>query len=87
LLPSGPHIALVAFIATFATSRIVSLASLIATSLLPILLLWCAYPTSYIWAGMLIAVLVIMRHKENIIRLLKGEESKFSFAKSSPPAA
>jgi acyl phosphate:glycerol-3-phosphate acyltransferase len=87
MAPQAVLIALVAFIATFAASRIVSLASLVATSLLPVLLLWFVYPTSYIWAGMLIAVLVIMRHKENIIRLLKGEESKFSFAKSSPPAA
>jgi len=85
--PQAILIALVAFITTFAASRIVSLASIVATAILPLLLVWFSYPTSHVWAGMLIAALVIVRHKENIIRLLRGEESKFSFAKSSPPAA
>ena len=87
MAPQAIFVALVAFIATFAVSRIVSLASIVATAILPPLLMWFSYPTSHVWAGMIIAVLVIVRHKENIIRLLRGEESKFSFAKSSPPAA
>ena len=87
MAPLAVLIALVTFIVTFAASRIVSLASIVATALLPPLLIWLAYPAMYIWAGMVIAGLVIIRHKENIIRLLRGEESKFSFAKSSPPAA
>lgn len=87
MAPQAILVALVAFIATFAASRIVSLASVVATAILPPLLMWFSYPTSYVWAGMIIAALVIVRHKENIIRLLRGEESKFSFAKSSPPAA
>lgn len=89
-LGMAPHailVALVIFLVTFALSRIVSLASIIATAFFPVLLIWLSYPTIHIWAGMLVAFLIIVRHKENIIRLLKGEESKFSFAKSSPPAA
>jgi len=87
MAPLAVFIALVTFITIFAASRIVSLASIVATAVLPALLIWLAYPAMYIWAGMVIAGLVIARHKENIIRLLRGEESKFSFAKSPPPAA
>jgi glycerol-3-phosphate acyltransferase PlsY len=87
MAPQAILIALVIFLITFALSRIVSLASIIATAFFPVLLMWLSYPTVHIWAGMFVALLIIVRHKENIIRLLKGEESKFSFAKTSPPAA
>jgi acyl phosphate:glycerol-3-phosphate acyltransferase len=87
MAPQAILIALVVFLATFAVSRIVSLASIIATAFFPVLLMWLSYPTIHIWAGMLVALLIIIRHKENIIRLLRGEEAKFSFAKPSPPAA
>jgi glycerol-3-phosphate acyltransferase PlsY len=87
MAPQAILVAAVAFIVVVAASRIVSLASIVATALLPPLLLWFAYPASYIWAGVMMSALVIIRHKENIIRLLRGEEAKFSFAKSSPPAA
>ncbi len=87
MAPQAILIALVIFLATFALSRIVSLASIIATALFPVLLMWLSYPPIHIWAGMIVAFFIIVRHKENIIRLLKGEESKFNFAKPSPPAA
>jgi glycerol-3-phosphate acyltransferase PlsY len=87
MAPQAILIALVVFLATFAVSRIVSLASIIATAFFPMLLIWLSYPAIHIWAGMLVALLIIIRHKENILRLLKGEESKFSSTKSSPPAA
>jgi len=87
MAPQAILIALVVFLATFTVSRIVSLASIIATAFFPILLIWLSYPTIHIWAGMLVALLIIVRHKENIIRLLRGEESKFSFTKPSSPAA
>lgn len=87
MAPQAILIALVIFLATFALSRIVSLASIIATALFPVLLMWLSYPLIHIWAGMIVAFFIIVRHKENIIRLLKGEESKFNFAKPSPPAA
>jgi acyl phosphate:glycerol-3-phosphate acyltransferase len=87
MAPQAILIALVAFIVIVAASRIVSLASIAATAILPPLLMWLAYPTSYIWAGIIMSALVIIRHKDNILRLLRGEEAKFSFAKTPPPAA
>jgi acyl phosphate:glycerol-3-phosphate acyltransferase len=78
--------ALIFFSVTFAASRIVSLASLVATAATPLLLWWFAYPHARLYAGLLIALLIIVRHQENIVRLLNGQEQKFSFAKP-PPAA
>jgi len=74
------------FMATFAVSRIVSLSSLIAAAATPLLLWWFAYPHARVYAGLFIALLIIIRHYENIVRLLHGQEQKFSFAKT-PPAA
>jgi glycerol-3-phosphate acyltransferase PlsY len=79
-------LALFLFMATFAVSRIVSLSSLIAAAATPLLLWWFAYPHARVYAGLLIALLIIIRHHENIVRLLHGQEQKFSFAKT-PPAA
>jgi glycerol-3-phosphate acyltransferase PlsY len=80
-------LALLLFIATFAMSRIVSLSSLVATVVTPLFLFLLAYPTGHFYAGLVIAALITVRHHENIIRLLKGQEEKFSSAKSSSPAA
>ncbi len=90
LLGIAPHVilfALVFFIVTFAASRIVSLASLVATAVTPFLLWWLAYPSARLYAGVLIALLIIVRHHENIVRLRNGQEEQFSFAKTPPPAA
>lgn len=89
LLGVAPLVILLAlffFIVTFAVSRIVSLASLMAAAATPLLLWWFAYPHARIYAGTFIALLIIIRHHENIVRLLNGQEQKFSFAKT-PPAA
>jgi glycerol-3-phosphate acyltransferase PlsY len=87
LAPLAVLLALVVFLVTFAISRIVSLSSLVATLVTPFLLWWFSYPAARIYAGVLIALLIIMRHHENIVRLLNGQEEKFSFAKSLPPDA
>ena len=46
-----------------------------------------AHPREHVVAGLVIALLIIMRHHENIARLWKGQEPKFTFGKSSSPAA
>ena len=87
LAPLAVLLALLVFLVIFAVSRIVSLSSLVATAITPLLLWWFSYPAARIYAGIFIALLITMRHRENIIRLLNGQEEKFSFAKSPPPAA
>jgi acyl phosphate:glycerol-3-phosphate acyltransferase len=85
--PTVVLLALLFFAVTFAASRIVSLASVVAAAVTPPLLWWFAYSHARFYAGLVIALLIIIRHRENIVRLLNGQEQKFSFAKSPPPAA
>jgi len=87
LAPQAILLALPLFIVTFAVSRIVSLSSLVATVATPLFLFLLSYPTGHVYAGLIIAALIIIRHHENVVRLLQGQEKKFSFAKSSSPAA
>ncbi|HEV8716601.1 MAG TPA: glycerol-3-phosphate 1-O-acyltransferase PlsY [Candidatus Binatia bacterium] len=87
LAPYTIVLAFFLFLATFALSRIVSLSSLTAAAAMPLLLLLLAYPRAYVVAGLVIALLVILRHHENITRLWRGQEPKFSLGKSSSPAA
>jgi len=87
LAPQAILLALLFFLATFALSRIVSLASLVATALTPLLLWILRYPQGHVVAGLIIAPLIIVRHHENIVRLCKGQEPKFSLGKSSASSA
>ena len=86
LAPTAILTALLGFALVFAVFRIVSLASLVAAALTPGLIFLFAYPRPVLLAGILVAGLIIVRHHENIGRLLKGEEKKLRSGKSSPPA-
>lgn len=62
-------------------TRYVSLASCVAAAFVPILAYFFDEPTEFIIFGIVVAVLIIVRHKANIERLLNGTESKISAAK------
>ncbi len=74
-LPIGIVVALVWGIITFFT-KYVSLGSVIAISLAPILMNIFDQNIYYIWFSALCAIYVIIMHKENIKRLLEGKENK-----------
>lgn len=57
-------------------TRYVSLGSVIAALCTPIFAYYFAYPVPYIVFGAIAGFFVIVRHKENIKRLLNGTESK-----------
>lgn len=59
-----------------ALTRIVSLGSIIGAILVPILMFVFDEPVGVIVFGFCAAVLVVVRHKENIVRLLQGKELK-----------
>jgi len=63
--------------------RYSSLSALLAVALAPIYAIWLGTPP-LIWFGIGVAVLVWIRHHENIRRLLKGEEPKIGKKKPSP---
>ncbi|ATC65635.1 acyl-phosphate glycerol 3-phosphate acyltransferase [Nibricoccus aquaticus] len=65
------------WLATFYTTRYVSLASMLAAIALPIAAFFFKQPNLLIGLGGVIALFVVLRHRANITRLLNGTESKF----------
>lgn len=63
--------------------RYVSLASIFAAISLPLFLILYREPLLYQILGVIIALVGIYRHKDNIKRLIKGEEHKFLFSKKT----
>ncbi len=84
LLPLVVLAALGVFVLTVVTTRIVSLASIIAAATLPVFALWLSPDRSPIYlAGVLfIALLVIVKHHANIARLIRGREPRFGSSAS-----
>ena len=64
------------------TTRYVSLGSIVGSMLVPLIFLILGYDLSYIIFGIGVAILVVLRHRQNIERLLKGTESKLGSKKS-----
>lgn len=79
-----PQAALAAFLVWLLVmflTRIVSLSSIIAAPFIPIVIYFMGKPMEYTIFAALAAVVVIGKHKDNIKRLLKGEEKKISHEK------
>jgi acyl phosphate:glycerol-3-phosphate acyltransferase len=75
---------LAAFVLVVATTRLVSLGSLVAAGLSPVAA-WLMGDAQAAELYLLIAALVVLKHRDNIGRLLRGEESRVSFG--GKPAA
>ncbi len=65
------------FVLTIALTRYVSLGSLLAAAAFPFLLLLFGKPEATAVMAACIAGLIVWRHRENIGRLVRGEERKF----------
>lgn len=74
---------LIIFIVVFAISRYVSLASILASLAIPLLALHFAPNMSHIvlFGFVFIPLLVVVKHHQNIRRLLSGTESRFGTKK------
>jgi acyl phosphate:glycerol-3-phosphate acyltransferase len=81
--PAG-CLALLTWIAVFAIFRISSLAALAAAVLSPVFAALVHAPEPVRWLVLFAAVLVVLRHRANIDRLLKGQEPRMG--RSRPPA-
>lgn len=57
-------------------TRYVSLASIVAAALVPIIMWFMGERGEYFYFGLVAALFVVVRHKPNIERLIKGEELK-----------
>ncbi len=75
-------LALLVFVLTFYCSRIVSISSITAAFSMPIFFNFLySINDSSIYNLMGLSFLIIYRHKDNIKRLVRGEEKKFSMGK------
>jgi glycerol-3-phosphate acyltransferase PlsY len=71
---------------TIALGRYVSLGSIIGMVAAPLLLLASvSFPMPYLYLGLTMALLAILRHRENIVRLAAGTERRFG-ERPAPPA-
>ena len=83
LIPKVMVVLVAIFIVVVTITRYISLGSIVCSALLPILTYFMSisYPetkNNMILVTFVIGMFVIWRHKSNIVRIYKGEESKFS---------
>jgi len=81
LAPVPMTLSLVLFAAVSLTTRIVSLASLAAGVALPLLILWWNPAGALLLWVVAALVLVVLRHRENISRLIAGRERRIGVEK------
>ena len=85
LVPDVVVILLAVFFIVAFTTKYVSLASVSAAGLFPILVLFMQTGEKRDWAmfgfSLIIGLFVIFKHRTNIDRLLKGNENKFGTKK------
>lgn len=90
LLPSEVLISAAVFVITVASSRFISLGSIISslTLFLVVLLEYLFWPgrvdSIYILLTFILWIVILLTHRSNIIRLLRGDENRFSFHPKLP---
>ena len=77
-------IAGIAAIAAIAVTRYVSLGSLIFAALMPVFILVLSMPYELFWISLLICIYAFVRHRTNIVKLIRGQENKLGAGKGVP---
>ncbi len=77
LMPYAALIGIIVWLIVFYTTRYVSVASILMSVSLPVSNRLLDSSVSLFWMSIALALVVIVRHKSNISRLLKGEENRF----------
>ncbi|NPA49037.1 MAG: glycerol-3-phosphate 1-O-acyltransferase PlsY [Thermodesulfobacteria bacterium] len=80
LCPKALGVALLLFVLAVKFSGFVSVGSLLASALMPLLIYFFCPKKPYILAATLMALLIWIKHKDNIRRLLRGEEKSWKKA-------
>ncbi len=75
-VPLATLAALPVFVVVVATTRYVSLGSLLAVACVPLGAVMLGYPSASALAALAVAAIVIARHHANIVRLRAGTESR-----------
>ena len=76
LMPTVTGIVFLVWLAIVYATRYVSLGSIVAAALVPVLAYALHAPRIYVILGFVAAILVIVRHRANIARLMQGKENK-----------
>lgn len=79
LLTKPVLVVLLLWIILVVTTRYVSIASIIASLVLLPLVYVMGYPLLYFFFVLLLVLFIIYRHRENIQRLIQGEENRLSW--------
>jgi glycerol-3-phosphate acyltransferase PlsY len=87
IVPWATVAALPVFVAVVATTRYVSLASLLTAACVPFGAVALGYATSAALATVVVALIVIGRHHDNIARLRAGTESRLGQRRGEQSAA
>lgn len=74
--PAAAVLVVLSFVLVVAFKRYVSLGSIIGTALMPVFLFLMPGAKHFTVVGILVAVVVIARHRENIKRLVAGTENR-----------
>lgn len=80
--PLPALICLAVFIIVVSLTRYVSLGSIVAAITWPVVSIFFDLPALMLVIAVLMAIMIVIRHKENIARLFQGTEKKLSFKKS-----
>jgi acyl phosphate:glycerol-3-phosphate acyltransferase len=86
-VPLATLAALPVFVVVVATTRFVSLGSLLAAACVPLGAVMLRYPAPSAVAALLVAAIVIARHHANIARLCAGTESRLGQRRDDPSPA
>jgi glycerol-3-phosphate acyltransferase PlsY len=88
LMPFAVGLLVVVFLAVFLTTRYVSLASIVAAAVLPLMTFWGSWHHGRVQDGtwnkplfifsLVIGILAIWKHRSNIQRLREGTENRFT---------
>jgi acyl phosphate:glycerol-3-phosphate acyltransferase len=84
LAPVAVLVGLGVWVVLVLTTGYVSLASIVAAAVLPIMVAVTAAPTEVLIMSLLLSVFVIHAHRANMRRLIRGEEHRFR-RRSAPP--
>ena len=76
MIPKATLIVFLTWLVIVLITRYVSLGSCIAAMLVPILAFYFDAATPFVLFGIVAAIFIILRHRENISRLLRGKENK-----------
>lgn len=76
LMPKVTAIVVIVWLALVILTRYVSVGSIVAATLTPILAAFFKVPNEFFAFALVAAIVIVWRHKENILRLKAGRENK-----------